>query len=187
MKLLCMASVLESVGMQCSTPSERRWLMTVVLFTVIAEEVCTGPGLARGSGLGLVAHIMFGSGPGLDLVQMKAIKLFFNISGFIGPFLFRKEKVIRSCSHLMLVTQSGSGNKSHWLDFLRDFRSCSTPEIVRDNTLQTWHPISLYRSSNAKITSGVLRASLKNSFKDYWYLCPKGTCINDTIVGSICK
>jgi hypothetical protein len=53
---------------------------------------------------------------------------------------FRKENVIRSCAHLMLVTQSDSGNKSHRPDFLADFRSC-LPETVRDNTLQTWHPI----------------------------------------------
>jgi hypothetical protein len=38
---------------------------------------------------------------------------FLNISGFLGPFFFRKEKVIRSCTHLMLVTLSGNGNKSH--------------------------------------------------------------------------
>jgi hypothetical protein len=76
-----------------------------------------------------------------------------------GHSFFRKEKIIRSCAHLMLVTQSGSANKSHRLDFLRDFRSCLLPEIVRKNTVETWHPISLYRSSNAKITSDVLRAS----------------------------
>jgi hypothetical protein len=38
---------------------------------------------------------------------------------------FRKQKVIRSCAHLMLVTQSGSGNKSHRLDFLGDI--CCVP------------------------------------------------------------
>jgi hypothetical protein len=62
-----------------------------------------------------------------------------------------------SCAHLMLVTQSGSGNKSHLLDFLGDFRSCPFLEIVQDNILQTWHPIYLYRSSNARITLDVVR------------------------------
>jgi hypothetical protein len=70
----------------------------------------------------------------------------------------------------MLVTQSGSGNKSHLLDFLGDFRSCPLAEIVLDNTLQTWHPTSLYSSSNDKITPDVLRATLNNLFKNYWYL-----------------
>jgi hypothetical protein len=71
----------------------------------------------------------------------------------------------------MLVTQLDSGSKSHPLDFLGDFHSCPLTEIIQDNTLQTWHLIYLYHSSNAKITSDVLRASLNNSFKDYWHLC----------------
>jgi hypothetical protein len=75
---------------------------------------------------------------------------------------FRKEKSfvleLISCSW----HKSDSGNKSHRLDFLGDFHSCPLPEIFRDNTLQTWHPISLYRSSNAKITSHVFTASLNN-------------------------
>jgi hypothetical protein len=37
-------------------------------------EVCTGSGLARGSGLGMVAQIIFGSVPGSGLVQRIAIK-----------------------------------------------------------------------------------------------------------------
>jgi hypothetical protein len=87
----------------------------------------------------------------------------------------------------MLMTLSGSGDKSHRLDFLGDFRSCLLPETVRDNTLQTWNLIYLYRSSSTKITSCVLRASLSNSLKDYWHLCIKKTCINDTIVRADCK
>jgi hypothetical protein len=135
-------------------------------------EVCTGPSLAlgprsdpaRGPGLVLVAQILFGSVPGSGLVQIIAITCFLNISDFLWPFLFRKEKAIRSCAQLMLVTQSGSGNKSLRLDFLGDFRSCPLPEIV---------PISLYRSSNVKITSDIPRASLNNSFKDCWHFCIK--------------
>jgi hypothetical protein len=61
---------------------------------------------------------------------------------------FCKEKVIRSCAHLMLVTQSGSGNKFHQLHFLVSFRSCPLPEIVLDKYLKTSHPIYFYRSSN---------------------------------------
>jgi hypothetical protein len=34
-----------------------------------------------------------------------------------------KEKVIHSCTHFMLVIQSGSRNKSQRLDFLGDLRS----------------------------------------------------------------
>jgi hypothetical protein len=63
----------------------------------------------------------------------------------------------------MLVTQSGSGNKSHRLDFLGDFRSCPHPKTVQDNTLQTSHTIYLYRSSNAQISSDVFRASCNNT------------------------
>jgi hypothetical protein len=62
----------------------------------------------------------------------------------------------------MLVTKSGSGNKFHRLDFLGDFHSCPLPEIVPDNNLHTWYLISLYRFSNAKITSDVLAAFLKD-------------------------
>jgi hypothetical protein len=56
-------------------------------------EVCTGPRASAGPGLrtgsGLVAQIMFGSGPSRAII-------------------FSKEKVIRSSAHLVLVTQSGS-------------------------------------------------------------------------------
>jgi hypothetical protein len=60
-------------------------------------EVCTG----------LVAQIMFGSGPGSGLVQMIAIKLLQNILGFLGSLFFAK-RVIQICAHLMLMTQLGS-------------------------------------------------------------------------------
>jgi hypothetical protein len=130
---------------------------------------------------------------GSGLVKMIAIKRCIEHFGLSRAILFSQRKVIRSCAHLMLVIHSGSGNKSYWLDFLRDFLSCPLLEIVWDNTLQTWHPRPSYHSSNAKITSDVLRASLNNSFKDYcssassaykryyfekhiykWHLCIKG-------------
>jgi hypothetical protein len=142
------------------------------------------PDQAQGPGLGLVAQIMFGCGSGSGLVEMIAGKRCIEhyILGFLGPLVFRKEKVIHSCAYLMLLTLSVCGNKSHRLGFLCDFRIGPLPEIVRDNTLQTWHPISLYRSSNAKITSDVRRASLSNPLKDYWHLYINRKCINDTIV-----
>jgi hypothetical protein len=58
------------------------------------------------------------------MIAMKRLEHF----GLSRAILFRKEKVIRSCAHLVVVTQSGSGNKSHRLDFLGDFRSYSLPE-----------------------------------------------------------
>jgi hypothetical protein len=120
--------------------------------------------------LDLVTQIMFGSGPGSnDTNQM----LYRTFQAFSDHSFFYKEKVICSCAHLMLVTQLGSRNKSHRLDFLRDFRSCPLPKIVQGNTLHTWHPISLYWSLNSKITSDVLTASLNNLFQDYWHLCIK--------------
>jgi hypothetical protein len=135
-------------------------------------------------GPGLVAQTVFESGPVSGLIQIIAVKRY--IEHFVlsrAIVFFHKEKVVRTCAHLMLVTLSGSGNKSHRLDFLGDFRCCYLPEIVRDNTLQAWHPISLYRSSNAKVTSHVLRASLNNPFKDCWRLWIK----RNTIVGADCK
>jgi hypothetical protein len=55
------------------------------------------PDPARGSGPREVAQIMFGFGPGSNDRNL-------NISGFLGPFFFRKEKFIRSCAHVMLLT-----------------------------------------------------------------------------------
>jgi hypothetical protein len=97
---------------------------------------------------------------------MIAIKHYVEHFRLSRAILFSQE-VIHTCAYVMLVTQLGSGNKSHQLDFLMDFHSCPLPDIVQYNSLQTWHLISLYCSSNAKITSDVLRASLNNSFKDY--------------------
>jgi hypothetical protein len=59
-------------------------------------------------GLGQVAQIRFGSGPNSGLVQMIAIR-HFRLSRAI---LFRKEKVIRTCSHIMLITPLGSETDS---------------------------------------------------------------------------
>jgi hypothetical protein len=139
-------------------------------------DVCTGlssawPGPRAEPGPGSTddLRVRAGFGRGSNYSNQTFSQLF----GLSRAILFRKENVIRSFAHIMLVTQSGSGNKSHRLDFLGDLRRCPLPEVVRDNTLETWHPICLYRFSNAKITSDVLRASLNNSFKDYWHLFKK--------------
>jgi hypothetical protein len=146
-----------------------------------AHDPARGPGPANGSTDNV--RVWAGFGPSSN-DSNKTKKEHFGLSRAI---ISHKEKVIRSCAHLMLVTQSGSGNKSHRLDFLGDFRSCPLPKIVRDNTLQTWHPISLYHSTNAKITSDVLRAPLNDSFMITGTNASKGTCINDTIVRADCK
>jgi hypothetical protein len=87
------------------------------------------PTLDSCTGLGLVAQIMFGSGPGSDDSNRTLYRTF---RAFSGHSFFRKENAIRSCAHLMLVTQSGSGNKSHRLNFLGDFRSCPLPPYKLD-------------------------------------------------------
>jgi hypothetical protein len=110
---------------------------------------------------------MFESGPASNDSNQTLYRKF---RAFSGQSFLRKEKVIRICAHLRPVTPSDSGKKNHRLDFLGDFYSFPIQEIVRVNPKQNWHPITLYRSLNAKITSDVLKASLNNSFKDYWYL-----------------
>jgi hypothetical protein len=57
-------------------------------------------------GPGLVVHIMFGSGPGSGLLQMIAIKSYIEHFGLSRAIIVSQRKVIRSCAHLMLVTQS---------------------------------------------------------------------------------
>jgi hypothetical protein len=120
-------------------------------------------------GLGLVAQIMFGSGPGSGLVQMIAIVLYRTFRAFSGHF-FRKKKIVVAlilCSWHIWAPET---NPTTW--FSGDLHSSSLPEIVRD-ILQTRHPISLYRSENAKITSDVFRAPLNSSFEHYWHICIK--------------
>jgi hypothetical protein len=118
-------------------------------------ELCMGPGL--------VAQRSFGSGRRSNVSNQKQNRTF---RALTGHYFFRKEKLVHSYSQLKLVTQSDSGNKSDRIDFLGDFRSCPKQAIVRDDTLQTWDPVSLYPSSNAKIIPQVLRALLNNPFKD---------------------
>lgn len=63
--------------------------------------------------------------------------------------------------------------RSHGLDSHENFRSCPVPQTVQDNTSQTCHPITLYHSSNTRITSDVIRATLNSLFSYYWHLCIK--------------
>jgi hypothetical protein len=148
---------------------------------VLNLEVCTDPGLtlgprhdtAREPGPGLVAQIMFGFGPGSNDTNQtlyRTFRAFWNHSFF---FFFAKNKLFVVALILCSWRSRAPEKIPSTFDFLGDFRSCLLPETVRDNTLQTWHPISLCRFWNAKITSDVLRKSLNNSFKDYWNLCIK--------------
>jgi hypothetical protein len=147
------------------------------------------------------------------LVQLIAMKCKIEHSGFLGLFLFHKEKLFTVALIPCLWCSSGwfswwqsnvkenilaffgysfftkkissqlhsshaydavrHQKKSHWLDFLGDFCSCPSPEMAQHNTFQTWHPVCLLHSSNAKITSDVLRASLHFLLKEYWHLCIK--------------
>jgi hypothetical protein len=80
-----------------------------------------GPGprsdLIRGPGL--VAQIMFGSGPGSGLVQIIAIR---RCLEHFGLFFFCREKSYSKLrSHPMLVTQSGSRKKIPPISFSRGF------------------------------------------------------------------
>jgi hypothetical protein len=90
-------------------------------------------------GSGMITPIMFRSGPGSNISNQALYRTF---RAFCGQPSFFAKKVIRRCSHLMLVTQLGSGDKPHRLDVLGDFRSCPLQEIFRDDALKTWHPIS---------------------------------------------
>jgi hypothetical protein len=81
--------------------------------------------------------------------KIKHLELFF----FFFLF-FCKEKLFMVVLTLR-VTHAGSENESNQFDFLRNFHSFPTQQIFRVNALETWHPIDLYHSSNAKITSDV--------------------------------
>jgi hypothetical protein len=56
----------------------------------LALEVCMGPDFALGPGL--VAQIMFGCGPGSDLVPMIAIKRYFEHFGISWSIIFSQRK-----------------------------------------------------------------------------------------------
>jgi hypothetical protein len=124
--------------------------------------------LARGPGL--VAQIMFGSGPGSNDSNQTLCRTF---RAFSGHYFLAKKKLFIVA--LILCSWHSRAPETNPTDsiFSGIFVAAPLPEIVRDNILQTWHLMSLYRSSNARVTSDVLRASLNNSFKYYWHLCKK--------------
>jgi hypothetical protein len=80
---------------------------------------------------------------------MIAIKIYIEYVLLYRSILSSQRKN-HSCAHLMLVTQLGSGYNTD-LIFSRIFVAVVS-ETVRDNTLQTWRLIALYRFSSAKIT-----------------------------------
>jgi hypothetical protein len=127
----------------------------------------------HGLGPGQVTQIIFGSGPGSGLVKIIAIKGHIKHFGRSWAIVFPQRK---SYSQLRSSYASDTvGLRKYPTDLIPSgiFVYAHLPEIVRDNTLQTWHLISLYCSSNAKTTSDVLRASFNHSFKDYWNFCIK--------------
>jgi hypothetical protein len=119
-------------------------------------EVCTGLGL--GLGLGLVAQIMFGSGHDLSDSNQKLHKTF---RAFSGHSFFREEALFLSSLHSRAPETDPVDFILSWI-FVPAFsqkKFCITP--YRPGI---W---CLYRSSKDNVTSGVLVASLNNSFKDY--------------------
>jgi hypothetical protein len=98
-----------------------------VLSLTCVLHVSSSRGL-HGPALGLVAQIMFGPRPGSGFIHVIAIRHKIEHFGFSRAILFWQRKVIHSCAHLMLLTQSGSGNRSHQLYFLGDFRSCPSQQ-----------------------------------------------------------
>jgi hypothetical protein len=76
-------------------------------------DVCAGLG-----------QVMMATGPGSGLLQMTAVKQYIENFGLSRAIFFCRDNVFCYCAWLMLVAHSRSGNKSHQLDFVGDFRSC---------------------------------------------------------------
>jgi hypothetical protein len=152
-------------------------LNTCVFFPELGTRIGHVPGVNEsvrmpgpGSADSVRAPTEFGPGSHDDKTLYRTFRA---VSGSFFPPQRPSKKVICTCAHPVLVTQSGCGNKSHRLDFLGDYRSCPPPPPARRNTdsaLQTWHPLAMYRSSKAKMTSEVIKASLNNSSIYYWHL-----------------
>jgi hypothetical protein len=101
-------------------------------------------------------YIMFVFGPGSDDSSQTLFQ------AFSGHSLFAKKKLFMHSSYARDTVELQKQITPTWFS-----------EIVWGSTLQTWHPISLYCSPTAKITSDVFRASLNNLLKDCWHLCFK--------------
>lgn len=74
-------------------------------------------GCLPGSGSRDNAQVRAGLGPRSNVSNQKVYKAFF------VPYFFHRENFFPSCVQLILVTQWGSGNESHQLDFLGDVHS----------------------------------------------------------------
>jgi hypothetical protein len=96
-----------------------------------------------------------------------------NISGFIGPFLFHKEKLFVVAPTLCLWQSRVPVESPTNFIFSEIFLTCPIAETLRDKTLRTWHPVSFHLSSNAEIMSYVVWESLNDPFQNYWHLCVK--------------
>lgn len=99
---------------------EGTWGMVQAEDLVVSQlAVCIG------LGLGVVAPIKFGSRSDSGLLQKAALYTTFRT--FFGSSFFPiKVEGICVCAHRMLVTQSGSRNKSRRFDFLGDFVTASS-------------------------------------------------------------
>jgi hypothetical protein len=70
------------------------------------------------------------TGLGLGLIAQTCSDL---VVHFLSrAILFRRGKATRSCGHSGFVTRPDCRYKSHQINFLGDFHSCSLPEIVQD-------------------------------------------------------
>lgn len=122
-----------------------------------APEVCTGLRAGPCSTNDVRVRARFGPGPNYSSQTL---------SGFVGLFSFRAENVTGSCAHLKLVTQSGSGNKCHCPDSVRDFLSFPSQKELEITLyrLQTSHVIFVpFLKFQNNVTR--FRASLCNSFE----------------------
>jgi hypothetical protein len=83
-------------------------------------------------------------GPVSGLFQMIAVNVYRTFRAFsVHSFFSNKKSFVVSV--ILCVGLSGSENKSHRLDFIRNFRSCPFLGIGRDNALHISHLMSFYR------------------------------------------
>jgi hypothetical protein len=74
--------------------------------------------MRSGLGLGVVAQTVMESGPGPNDSNKTLYRTFWPS----GTILSLQRKAISSCGHIILMTQTGLGNKSDRIDFVGDFR-----------------------------------------------------------------
>lgn len=118
--------------------------------------------------MALILQIMLWSGLGLYLIPTIAVKIIQKISIIVSE---KKLFVLAVDFHLL---HSRAPEINHTDSILGGFSQLSRTRIFfRDDALQIWHPISLYRSSNAEITSYILTVSLNYPCKRYWNVYSK--------------